>query len=311
MNIKRIHIKDFRGIEELELDLVNPSGNSLDLVVFAGPNGSGKTSVLEACLLSLGRSDLFGERTDSDIRSGAADFEIFLQMDSGEKLVASSKSREKQISRTLHGIGVEYFSSWREPKLMGSLPITAGKKGKRPKATEQNRLWLIKQYLINLRARRAFESQRMFSDIEPAVFQLINDNWREFYPESENRFEVRPVSESIDEGFDLFIRDVHTGGLIPVDALSSGEIEVLTMIGWFATRETDTHFLFIDEPELHLHSTWHRVVLRVLRKLLPKAQIICATHSKEVLDSAMSYQRFTLLQPDDPRIKLKGKDYLK
>ena len=39
MNIKRIHIKDFRGIEDLELDLVNPSVNSLDLAVFAGPNG--------------------------------------------------------------------------------------------------------------------------------------------------------------------------------------------------------------------------------------------------------------------------------
>jgi energy-coupling factor transporter ATP-binding protein EcfA2 len=307
MRINRIHIRDFRGIEELEIDLVNLSGNSLDLAVFAGPNGSGKTSILEACLFALGRSDLIGDRPDNDVRLGATNFEICLQMNSGEDIVASSKTREKQISRNLRGIGVEYFSSWREPKLMGSLPITAGKKGKRPKATEQNRLWLIKQHLINLRARKAFESQQIFPDIEPAVFQLINDSWKQFYPGSDSCFEVRPVSESIDEGFDLFIRNIPTGQLIPVDALSSGEIEVLTMIGWFATRETNPDFLFIDEPELHLHSTWHRVVLRVLRKLLPKTQIICATHSKEVLDSVMSYQRFTLLPPDDPRIKQKGK----
>ena len=311
MKIKKIHIRDFRGIEELEVDLVHPSGNVLDLAVFAGPNGSGKTSVLEACLISLGRSDLIGDRPDNDVRSGATNFEICLQMNSGEEIVASSKSREKQISRALQGIGVEYFSSWREPKLIGSLPITAGKKGKRPKETEQNRLWLIKQHLINLRARRAFESQQIFLEIEPEVFKLINDSWRQFYPGSNNCFEVRPISESIDEGFDLFIRDIPTSQLIPVDALSSGEIEVLTMIGWFATRKTNPQFLFIDEPELHLHSTWHRVVLRVLRKLLPNTQIICATHSKEVLDSVLSYQRFTLLPPDDPRIKLKGKDYLK
>jgi recombinational DNA repair ATPase RecF len=63
MKIKRIEIRDFRGIPSLELDFINPESNStLETIVLAGPNGSGKTSILEAILLCLNCVDLLTNR---------------------------------------------------------------------------------------------------------------------------------------------------------------------------------------------------------------------------------------------------------
>ncbi len=68
--------------------------------------------------------------------------------------MASSKSREKQISRTLHGIG-EYFLRGVSPKLMGSLPITAGKKESVQKLLSRTTL-VNQQHLINLKNKKSF-----------------------------------------------------------------------------------------------------------------------------------------------------------
>ena len=52
-----LSIQDFRGIESLELDFHGPDGNPNQLVVLAGPNGCGKTAVLEAGLLAASWSE--------------------------------------------------------------------------------------------------------------------------------------------------------------------------------------------------------------------------------------------------------------
>ena len=74
------------------------------------------------------------------------------------------------------------------------------------------------------------------------------------------------------------------------------------MLGNFAISDYSGGIIFIDEPELHLHLAWHRIFLRSIRMVLPNAQIICTTHSEELLESVYSYQRFTLLPDDDPRL---------
>ena len=51
--ITSLSIRDFRGIEDLTLDFCGPDGNPNGLVVVAGPNGCGKTAVLEAALLAI------------------------------------------------------------------------------------------------------------------------------------------------------------------------------------------------------------------------------------------------------------------
>lgn len=332
MKIKKITIENFRGIDKLTLDFVHPAGKTLDLVVLAGPNGCGKTSVLEACLIRCGRQDLLGEKatSESNSRIGSKGYTIVADFEGpgGEEITNPFPSTPINSAPAHPFVPIEYFSSWRAPKLVGSVSVTAGKREKRPKATETNRLMIIKQYLVNLTARKVFEnyenSAQKEANKDSDAFTKINEAWKLFYPERYQHFLVRPVSESIEEGFDLFLHDkygkisppapritplgiVDPLGMeteIPVDALSSGEIEILTMLGWFAIHDFSQGILFIDEPELHLHSAWHRVIMRALRTVLPTTQIICATHSLEIIDSVYSYERFTLLPEDDPRIRL-------
>ncbi len=59
--------------------------------------------------------------------------------------------------------------------------------------------------------------------------------------------------------------------------------------------------VFIDEPELHLDPQWHAPIVRALMQLQPQAQFIVATHSPEIYDAAMSYERHFLVAEDDPR----------
>ena len=52
--IRSVKIENYRCIDKLELDFTDPQGHPSDIVVIGGPNGSGKTAVLEACILALG-----------------------------------------------------------------------------------------------------------------------------------------------------------------------------------------------------------------------------------------------------------------
>ncbi len=324
MKIKRIKIENFRGLDALDLEFVDPGGRPLDLVLLAGPNGSGKTSVMEACLLAFGKENLTGkppgENGTLDIRKGCNGYKIEIAIENngqGLRFSRTNRDNPEACRRFLkeNKIPIEYFSSWRAPRFVGSVPITAGKKQK-AEANQQNRLEILKQYLVNLKARGLFEGSisegsmksgsvhLSASDKEKKVFDRLNKSWKMLHPQKTGELLVKPFGEDIDEGFDLFQYEPLLKEFIPVDSLSSGEIEIITMLGSFTIQDYAGGVIFIDEPELHLHTAWHGTFLRAMRAALPGAQIICSTHSETLLESAYSYQRFTLLPEDDPRIRL-------
>ena len=41
--------------------------------------------------------------------------------------------------------------------------------------------------------------------------------------------------------------------------------------------------IIIDEPEISIHVDWQKRLVQIMRMLTPKAQIIIATHSPEVM----------------------------
>ena len=325
IKIKGLKIRNFRCIGSLDLDLTDPDGNPLDLVVLAGPNGCGKTSVLEAILIVCGHKQLMvasAENPLGNVKVGADNFEIkadalidskYISFQSqieydfeadhlnGKPVISEGNSYAIYVHRHHEGrIPITYFSSWRRPKLVGALPIIAGKKTECPAATEENRLWSIKQTLLNEFAHSLSNGQSSFADnISLAQNQRLNEAWRIFCSERVRKLTVEPESVDSDERFDLFFT-TWDGVRIPVDQLSSGEIEFLTMACWFTMNDYRGGIVLIDEPEMHMHVHKHRAIMRALRVLLPETQIIVATHSWDILKSAMSYERFMLLREGNP-----------
>jgi recombinational DNA repair ATPase RecF len=83
--ITSLTIRDFRGIASLDLDFRGPDGRPNSLVVLAGPNGCGKTAVLEAALFLVGGNELLvGQQDEPAIRRGAKNYSIQATIKSGE-----------------------------------------------------------------------------------------------------------------------------------------------------------------------------------------------------------------------------------
>jgi hypothetical protein len=186
---------------------------------------------------------------------------------------------------------------------VGAVPVTAGKRGKRPADTESNRVWLAKQYLVNAKAHAVMwplgNRPGPGSPYETSI-QVLNEVWATFHPGTDQHFRVQPVSDDPDAGFDVFL--VGPGERhVPLDALSSGQLELFALFGSFLRLKFQEGLVIIDEPELHLDPQWHTLMLRALRRFLPRAQLIVATHSPEVYDSVFSFQRHFLIPSDDPR----------
>src|SRR5690606_27169471 len=82
LRLRELHIKNFRGIDELHVEL------SLPITVFAGANGMGKTSILEAALICTGGLNLLPDDMrpfSQQVRAGADDFELRAVLDIPEQ----------------------------------------------------------------------------------------------------------------------------------------------------------------------------------------------------------------------------------
>lgn len=99
---------------------------------------------------------------------------------------------------------------------------------------------------------------------------------------------------------------------IRVDQLSDGEKCTLALLGdlarriAIANRGTDNPLegegiVLIDEIELHMHPSWQRKILKVLRTIFPNIQFIITTHSPQVLGEADDSYNIFLLDTEEDR----------
>lgn len=74
MKIEKVHIKNIKGIKDLELSF-KKDNEILDVIVLAGVNGSGKTTILEAI------KDFFDNKNINfgDIEKSNVNLKIFFE----------------------------------------------------------------------------------------------------------------------------------------------------------------------------------------------------------------------------------------
>ncbi len=306
--LSSLTIRNFRGIESLDLDFRGPDGQPNSLAVLAGPNGSGKTAALEAGLILTGGEKLaVGRRGPRAVFFGATDYHLSAEFQTPyESFTVEDRARSAPPSPPTP-IPHWYFSSWRAPQLVGPVDVSVGRRGPKPRKTDANRLKHVKQLLVNAAAVENFrKGQRSLVPRYSEWMSRINQAWQEFYPDSSDQFSVELVAEpeaGETGAFDVYLTHP-SGSLLEVDELSSGQLELFLFLATLVLNDEREGIVFIDEPELHLDPQWHRLIIRSLTRLQPRSQFIIATHSPEIFDAARSYERHFLVPGDDPRARL-------
>ncbi|MCB9740038.1 MAG: ATP-binding protein [Deltaproteobacteria bacterium] len=321
----KLEIKGFRRFSaSRSFEFHDATGRPLDYVVLAGPNGSGKTTVLEAILLALGREDLIVRDLAAADRTTAAP----VRLEQGAELRAVVRDLERALVYSLHrragmpgprctgsadtgipmpevveaatiGVQVEYLSSRRLPARVGAIEDAV--RGRPADDTEANRLWRFKQRVRQQQGRRV-PGYVGPEPLDQLWMAKLNDFWKVFRADGTHLTMTLVDPGDLDASeWDLFL---YKGArrICSVDALSSGELEILSMVVPFITEAFDG-LLLIDEPELHLHPQWQGRVMRALRRVVPHAQLIVATHADDPWDDAMSWERILLVEPGDPRFQ--------
>ena len=88
--------------------------------------------------------------------------------------------------------------------------------------------------------------------------------------------------------------------------LTSGQQALMQMAVPIACAPEPLDVVLIDEPELHLHLSIQPHLMAQLRKLSPTTQFIVATNSEEILQMALGYERFIIVNDGDPRADVGG-----
>ncbi len=75
---------------------------------------------------------------------------------------------------------------------------------------------------------------------------------------------------------------------LSVHDLSSGEKQLVIILGEALLQQSQIAVYITDEPELSMHISWQEKLIENVKKLNPNAQIICATHSPDVVGNFSS-----------------------
>lgn len=240
-------------------------------LVLLGPNGSGKTTILQATERALGGHghtvtwQRVPESRDALSRTNAI---VVPAIDHPSGVTPPRLSFA--ASRSFNGEPVD-----------GPMALEAATPRHRPRSP-------FVQFLVNRRTEQAYareEGDDAKADGIARWFDVVAEQLSELAGEP---LELR-FTRDRRFAFDL----VHSDGrLSPFEHLPAGYASVLEILsgvimGLDAARRTvdDPFYLLIDEPEVHLQPRLQLSILPTLARLFPGAQLIVATHAPLVAAS--------------------------
>lgn len=112
-----------------------------------------------------------------------------------------------------------------------------------------------------------------------AFVGVINSYWANDFDEKEFIFDKLTVSTRVENRF--------TGNSLPLNALSSGEKQIVSVFARLYLSGSNRFIVLIDEPELSLSMDWQKRFLPDILKSPSCAQMVAITHSPFVFDNEL------------------------
>ena len=329
MKIEKVHIKNVKGIKDLELSF-KKDDKILDVIVLAGVNGSGKTTILESI------KDFFNNKNinyDEPEKSNA-NLDIFLEEFEKKNIEEAEKSSIDNYEHKLQDFfsalqsyeynrknNGEYYSYLiakffeNPPKIIyvpaenkfeeiQTYSTTLSKKYKFINTINSNVIRDIPSYIATRRNYLAtIEEDLTMKEITNKVINEINGIFGIL------ELDVKLKGFSKDEKTMPIFKN-SAGDEFNINYLSSGEKQLFLRTLSIKMLEPKNSIILIDEPELSLHPKWQQRIIEVYNKIGENNQIIVATHSPHILGSVSNENIFILYRNENGKIEAKTGDEL-
>lgn len=328
MKIEKVHIKNIKGIKDLELSF-RKDNEILDVIVLAGVNGSGKTTILESI------KDFFYNKNinyDEPEKSNV-NLDIFFE-DFEKKKIKEAEKSSNNNKRPLW----DFFSALQNYEIYIK------------RSDKHYHIHIAKKFdippkIIYVPAENKFEEIQTYSTTlsrEYKFINIINSNVikdipsyiatrRNYLATIEEDLTMKEITNKvvneINSIFDILELDVKLKGFskdektmpifensageeFDINDLSSGEKQLFLRTLSIKMLEPKNSIILIDEPELSLHPKWQQRIIEVYKKIGENNQIIIATHSPHILGSVSNENIFILYRDEKGKIEAKTGDEL-
>ena len=328
MKIEKVHIKNVKGIKDLELSF-RKDDKILDVIVLAGVNGSGKTTILEAI------KDFFYNKylNFNGPEKSNVNLDIFFENFEKNKIEEAEKSSDNYK----HALW-DFFGTLQSYNLY------------RKNSNDYYRNQIAKRFdippkIIYVPAENKFEEIQTYSTTLSKEYEFINTinsnvirdipsyiaTRRNYLATIEEDLTMKEVTNKvvneINGIFNILELDVKLKGFskdektmpifensageeFDINDLSSGEKQLFLRTLSIKMLEPKNSIILIDEPELSLHPKWQQRIIEVYKKIGENNQIIVATHSPHILGSVSNENIFILYRNENGKIDAKTGDEL-
>ena len=289
MKIKNLHIKEYNGLENLDINFES-KGKVLDLIVLAGINGSGKTRVLESVLdffykiemfyKSQNKIELFYEEIENESIKTAGNIDVFYnELKNGAK-GAFLSPKYLEIKKILKKFPkIIYVPTEINFQKVQKAQTNFKKEYSFINIVDSYEIKDIPSYIATRISKVANEEENLtMGQVRKKVFAEINGIFEIL------ELDVKLSEISKDENSMPIFTD-SSGKKFGINELSSGEKQLFLRTLAIKMLEPENSIIMIDEPELSLHPKWQQKIIDVYKKIGKNNQIILATHSPHILGS--------------------------